>query len=94
MTKTRDEILGQWERQPLDRFTYYAHCRSGQGVDTFVIGEDRIGWRNVGISAFIFSKSGLGPRTKGRQWKQGMLIFPAGLFTAEDIQICLATNNP
>lgn len=93
--RTREEILSQWERQPLDQFTYYAHCRSGDGIDTFKIGDKLIGWRNVGISGFISfganDKFGVG--IKGRFWEEGMLLFPAGAFTVEEIETCIGTDN-
>ncbi|MCC3421516.1 MULTISPECIES: hypothetical protein [unclassified Microcoleus] len=95
MTKTRDEILGQWEN--LMGETYYLQCRVGDLVDEFDLVEDRLGWRSMGIASFIQSESkfipGQSKFSPGRLFKKTTLLFPAGFLTTEEIQICLGDRR-
>jgi hypothetical protein len=95
MAKTRDEILGQWEK-PMGT-TYYLQCRVGELVDEFDLVEDRLGWRSMRIASFIQSESkfipGQSKFSPGRLFKKTTLLFPAGFLTTEEIQICLGDRR-
>jgi hypothetical protein len=95
MTKTRDEILAQWER-PMGT-TYYLQCKVGEFVDEFDLIEDALGWRNMGIACFIQSESkfipGQSKLIPGKLFKKTTLLFPARFLTTEEIQICLGDRR-
>lgn len=55
--------------------TYYPHCYlGGQEVDVWDCRQQHFVWR------------GIGSAMAHRLWQDGLVLFPANLFTAEDLK--------